>query len=407
MTSQKLPVDDHERAVIDLWRKGHLRSGTIQIYLQWVCRYQVFCKGRKLDEVEQLTREGVRHFAECYVGPRLGKRRSAPSSRGVAYNALHAWSCALRSLGVATPPWKVKRKPPALPPLLEDYRQFRKLHCGVADRTLQRDIDTAGAFLALLRIRKRPTEQIRLKDVDAFVSKTAARLSTSSVADTCSSLRGFLRFLHATGRLPSDLASSVMRPRFRLSQRPPRTLPWDDVRRILRSIDKKRPPGRRDFAIILLLATYGLGAAEVLALCLEDLDWTGSIIRARRPKTKARIELPLLPAVARALTDYLRWERPPAKGRAHLFLRKNMPYEPMSNGAIRHRIRHWATLAGIPAKVLGAHAFRHSHATRQVDAGANIKVVSDILGHRSVSSTSVYVRVALKRLRTVALAVPR
>jgi site-specific recombinase XerD len=79
----------------------------------------------------------------------------------------------------------------------------------------------------------------------------------------------------------------------------------------------------------------------------------------------------------------------------------------MTSAAIRHRIRHWATLAGIRAKVIGAHAFRHSHATRQVDAGANIKVLSDILGHRSVSSTSVYVRVALKRLRGVALPVPR
>jgi site-specific recombinase XerD len=277
----------------------------------------------------------------------------------------------------------------------------------VSDSTLRRDLDTASAFLALLRSRKRPIEQIGLKDVDVFVSKTATRFSTSTVADTCSSLRAFLRFLHVTGRLASDLSCGVMRPRFRFSQRPPRTLPWDDVRRILGSIEKKQSPGRRDFAIILLLATYGLGAAEVLALRLEDIDWTGSAISARRPKTKARVELPLLPAVGRALADYLRRERPPAKGSTHLFLRKNMPYEPITSGAIRHRIRHWATLAGIPAKVLGAHAFRHSHATRQVDSGANIKVVSDILGHRSVSSTSVYVQVALKRLRSVGLAVPR
>ena len=296
---------------------------------------------------------------------------------------------------------------PPLPQLLGEYRQFRKAHCGVSDWTLRRDIDTAGAFLALLRSRKRVIQQTSLKDVDVFVSNTAARFSTSTVADTCSSLRAFLRFLHATGRLASDLAGGVMRPRFCVSQRPPRTLPWDDVRRILRSIEKKRSPGKRDFAIILLLATYGLGAAEVLALRLEDLDWKNSVFRTYRPKTKASIELPLLPAVARALTDYLRRERPPAKGSAPLFLRKNMPYEPITSGAIRHRIRHWARLAGIPAKVLGAHAFRHSHATRQVDAGANIKVVSDILGHRSVSSTSVYVRVALKRLRGVALPVPR
>jgi integrase/recombinase XerD len=400
MSNHKTPVDDHERAVVDLWRKGHLRSGTVQIYLQWVRRFRAFCESRKLDEVKQLTREGVRHFVECYAGPRLGRRTSAPSSSGVAHNAL-------RALGVATPPWRVKREAPPLPPLLGDYREFRKAHCGVSDWTLRRDIDTAGAFLALLRIRKRPIEQIRLKDVDVFVSKTTTRFSTGTVADTCSSLRAFLRFLHASGRLACDLAGGVMRPRFRLSQRPPRTLPWDDVRRILRSIEKNRPPGKRDFAIMLLLATYGLGAAEVLALRLEDIDWRNSAIRAHRPKTKVSIELPLLPAVARALTDYLRRERPPAKGTAHLFLRKNMPYEPITSGAIRHRIRYWAKMAGIPAKVLGAHAFRHSHATRQVDAGANIKIVSDILGHRSVSSTSVYVRVALKRLRSVALAVPR
>jgi integrase len=313
----------------------------------------------------------------------------------------------MRALGVATPPWRVKSEAPPLPPLLGEYRHFRKAHCGVSDWTLRRDIDTARAFLALLRSRRRPIKQARLKDVDVFVSNTAARLSTGTVADTCSSLRAFLRFLHATGRLVSDLAGGVMRPRFCVSQRPPRTLPWNDVRRILRSIEKKQSPGKRDYAIILLLATYGWGAAEVLALRLEDFDWNNSVFRTCRPKTKTSIELPLLPAVARALTDYLRRERPPAKGSAHLFLRKNMPYEPITSGAIRHRIRHWAMLAGIPIKVLGAHAFRHSHATRQVDAGANIKVLRDILGHRSVSSTSVYVRVALKRLRGVGLAVPR
>jgi integrase len=158
---------------------------------------------------------------------------------------------------------------------------------------------------------------------------------------------------------------------------------------------------------VLLLAAYGLGAAEVLAIRLEDLDWHAGVLKIRRPKTKVPIELPLLPAVAKALTAYLQWERPPVRSIQALFLRKNMPYEPITSAAIRYRIRHYARLAGVPAKVIGAHAFRHSHASRQIDSGANVKVVSDILGHRSSSSTSVYVRVALKRLRTVALPVPR
>jgi len=84
-----------------------------------------------------------------------------------------------------------------------------------------------------------------------------------------------------------------------------------------------------------------------------------------------------------------------------------IPYNPLTSGAIRHRIREYARKAGVSAKVIGAHAFRHTHASRQVDAGANLKVLSDILGHRRPSSTSVYVRVALRRLRGVTLPVPK
>ena len=138
-------------------------------------------------------------------------------------------------------------------------------------------------------------------------------------------------------------------------------MPWPEVKRILHAIGRSEPPGKRDFAILLLLATYGLGAAEVLGLRLQDVDWKAGILRARRPKTKGNVELPLLPPVARALTEYLRWERPPAKGTAHLFLRTNMPYLPITSGAIRHRIRHYSSQAGFSAKMIGAHAFRHSH----------------------------------------------
>lgn len=159
--------------------------------------------------------------------------------------------------------------------------------------------------------------------------------------------------------------------------------------------------------MLLLMATYGLGAAEVLGLRIEDLDFKSEVIRARRPKTGVQIELPLLSPVAKALSSYLQAERPSPVCSRQVFLRSNMPYEPLTSAAIRHRIRLYAGKAGVSAPMIGCHAFRHSHASRQVDAGANLKVVSDILGHRSPSSTSVYVRVAIHRLRMVALPVPR
>lgn len=392
--------------MVDYWRRGGLSAGTVHLYLSWIRRFRKYCQQRKLDEVEQCCSSGLKLFVDCYAWPRAKGNpngRSADTPR----SALHAWACALQALGEPVPAWRKELARPALPPLLSDYSAYRNAHNGTAETTLRRDLDTARRFLRHLRARRQLLKQVGLRDIDAFVQETAVRVSTSTLTDICSSLRAFLRFLHTSGRLDSDLANGVMAPRFRPSTRPPRVLPWCDVKRILRAVRRSDPTGRRDLAMLLLLTTYGLGAAEVLALRLEDLDWRTGVLRVRRPKTKVEMELPLLPAVAKALIAYLRWERPPANGIAALFLSRGMPYAPITSGAIRHRIRLYAERAGVCATVLGAHIFRHTHASRQIDAGANLKVVSEILGHRSSSSTSVYVRVALRRLRGLGLPVPR
>jgi integrase/recombinase XerD len=350
--------DDCEPAVLAFWRKGHLSSGTIANYLRWVRRFRIYCNKRKLLETEHLTAAGVRRFASAYTGPRLSGWKSVRQSCDLANKALHAWACALTSLGTSLPPWREKYTP-SLSPLLKEYCHYRRVHNGVSERTLVRDVDTARGFLGQLEGGTKRIARATVKDVDAFVRKLATRVCKRTVADTCSSLRSFLRFMQITGRLPTDLARGVIAPRYRTDERPPRNLPWKEVQKILHSIPRSEAPGKRDYAIVLLLATYGFGAAEVLAIRLQDLDWHAGVLRVRRPKTNTPIELPLLPAVSKALTAYLRWERPPAKSVHSLFLRKNMPYEPITSAAIRYRIRHYARLAGIPAKVIGAHAFRH------------------------------------------------
>lgn len=398
--------DEREREVVRLWRNGHLSRGTTITYLQWVRLYRAYCRQRHIDETAELTLDGAERFTRAYVGPRK-KGPVASRSSEIAWRALRAWSCALRSLRVSVPEWRPKRVSPRLSPLLTAYCQYRRGHRGVAEGTLGRDIEVAKTFLSLLRDRSKPVARATVADIDAFVSALAASISRRSVADRCSSLRSFLRFLHTTGRLIRNLAPCVVAPRVRIAERPPRALPWPDVRRILRVIPRKQPPGKRDFAMLLMAATYGLGAGEVLGLRLEDVDWKSATLHVRRPKTGVAIDLPLLAPVTRALAAYLETERPPHAQARRIFLSRRMPYEPITSGAIRHRIRLYARRAGVTASVIGAHAFRHSHACRQIDAGANVKVVSDILGHRRPSSTSVYVRVALRRLRSVALPVPR
>jgi site-specific recombinase XerD len=154
------------------------------------------------------------------------------------------------------------------------------------------------------------------------------------------------------------------------------------------------------------MATYGLGAAEVVALRLDDVDWAAAVLRVRRPKTGAIIALPLLPAIAKAIAAYLRHGRPRQVTTTRaMFVSSNLPHRAISTSAIRFLVRQHACAAGINVPV-GGHTLRHSHATRQIDAGANPKVVGDILGHRRPATTSLYIRVAWRRLRGVGLPVP-
>lgn len=402
------PRDEREKEVIDVWRSGGLTWGTIAVYLGWVRRWRAHwrTRGRCADDVRRLTLAAVRRFVSTLVGPRLHHRVGA-ASRAAARNSLHAWSSALQKLGVAVPCWRPVRPPKQLPELLQSYVEHRRSHRGVAPRTIRHDVDVASAFLEILRARRRTIATMRIADIDAFVDGLLDRLAAVTVADRCSSLRAFLRFLRATGRLRQDFATAVVGPRVRVAARPPRALPWSDIRRILHAIPRRRRVDVRDHAMLLLLASYGMGAAEVAQLRLDDIDWTARILRVHRSKTGASIELPLMPAIARALAAYLRRARPSLSSAREVFLTIGMPHRPISPAVVRHQVRKHAAAAGVAREFRGAHVFRHSHATRQIDLGARPKIVSDILGHRRPASTSVYVRVAMRRLRALALPVPR
>lgn len=400
-----IPRDAIEREVVRVWHRSRWLPSTCAQYLLMVRRFRRYCRDRRIDDVEHLTRREIEEFARRYVGPRL--RRPAPKRVfAAAHQALFAWAHALRALGRGVPEWQPPAAPAAVSPLLAEYVAYRQAQCGVSPTTLRYELLAANEFLEMLRIRGRRLASIRTSDLDAFVMKLGRRLSRRTLRDVCSRLRAFLRFLHVTGRVDGDLASFVVAPRVRWMEAPRRALPWPDVQRLLRSVRRDSPAGARDYAVLLLMITYGFGAAEVASLRLDGIDWRGAVLRLRRPKTGAAIELPLLPAVARALIAYFRRGRPADCCLPEVFTAVTLPRRPISSAAVRHIVASHARDAGIRDHV-GAHALRHAHATRQVDAGVPLKIVGDILGHHNPTSTSVYTRVAARRLRAVALPVPR
>jgi len=246
-----------------------------------------------------------------------------------------------------------------------------------------------------------------LKDIDELLIECSHRYARSTVADIASSIRSFTRFLLATGRISVELAESVISPVQPRHERPRRALHWDDVRRLLRSVDTSTARGLRDHALLLMMSIYGFGAGEVIRLQLQDIDWSAATLTVVRPKTAVAFTLPLLPAVAKVLARYLRKGRPPNTPTRHLFVRMKMPFGPLSaSSAIRHILIKHAKVAGLDAPYLGSHVLRHSNAARQVDLGTRPRVLSDLLGHRDPESISAYVRIATQSLRDVSLPVP-
>ena len=392
---------DREARVVEVWRVNGRLESTIRVYLSWVRRFEQVYLGSG-----QLTCATVEAFAAEYACQRGIVTVDAIRCARVA---LHAWSRGLQRCGESIPEWSSPPVTTELRPVLAEFREFRIRHAGVAPSTVAGDLRSLSEFLDIVVPDQDGSGRLELtlQQIDEYVTAASDRWSRKTIARFCASLRPFLRFLHHRGYVAHDLAPLVAAPVVRLGERPPRALPWSDVQRLLRTIDVSQRTGRRDYALLLMMASYGMGAAEALHLRLEDFDWRACSIKVFRPKTHVEYLLPLLPAVAQALLAYLRDGRPGKTTTRHVFVAAVEPHSPMSSSAVRYAIRKYAAAAGLTTALLGGHALRHSHARRQIELGAPIKTVGDILGHRDPSSTSAYVRVATTRLRSLALPVPQ
>ncbi|WP_437759659.1 tyrosine-type recombinase/integrase [Sorangium sp. So ce1389] len=193
----------------------------------------------------------------------------------------------------------------------------------------------------------------------AFVVESASYLCATSVRDRCGVLRVFLRYLHRERLIAKDLSGCVEMSRtYRLSG-VPRSISWDDVRRMLDAVDRRTPAGRRDYAILILLVTYGLRGREVAALTLDDIDWKRERLRVPERKAGHSTGYPLSSTVGTALLDYLQHGRPKTTER-RLFLRVLAPQGPLTQSAISGRVAYYLHRAGIHVPRAGSHTLRHT-----------------------------------------------
>lgn len=288
--------------------------------------------------------------------------------------------------------------------LLADFEAYLVKQRGLSQRTIYHVLRFADRFLdhrfgtGMIDLTR-----LRAADTTSFVQHVLAGRRPYRDKTVTTHLRTFCQYLFARGATATNLAPSIPKTAQRWGARLPRHLSPDGVEAVLASVRGNPRHGRRDYAMLLLMARLGLRAFEVIAIQLDDMDWRAGELLVRG-KGKLHDRLPISAEVGEALSRYLREERGPTTCRA-MFVTQRAPHRPFKGGQIVNAILKDALAATGQKPVtpyVGSHLLRHSLATRLVNAGASLDEVGDVLRHRSRSSTMVYARLDLDGLRSIA-----
>jgi integrase/recombinase XerD len=254
----------------------------------------------------------------------------------------------------------------------------------------------------LCRVRRPLLPDLSPAAVTAFITESGTTIDKRSVQSLCSILKVFFRYLYRMGLMTRDLGKAVESPRRYSLSNVPRSITWSEVERMLQKVDRRSPVGKRDYAILLLLVTYGLRAREIGALTLDDIDWKRDHLHIRGRKAGHSTAYPLAPPVGEALLDYLKQGRPATTERA-VFFQAYAPYSPLSRVAVSMRAKWYLQKAGINVPHPGSHTLRHTCVQRLVDSGFSLKTIGDFVGHGTPDATKIYAKVNVQALREVAL----
>ena len=242
-------------------------------------------------------------------------------------------------------------------------------------------------------------------DVVRFVQNKAPDMSPKRAKCMASALRSFLRYACHLGETGPELVAAVPVVASWSMTQIPRGISPDQVRKLLASIDRSSATGRRDHAILLLLARLGLRAREIRRLELDDIDWVNGTLRLRTKGGRCNT-FPLSEEIGEAIADYLRHGRPSCPDR-RVFLRAHAPIEGFRGShGISCIVRRAIKRAGVDAPTFGAHQFRHGLATEMLNGGASLGEIGDVLGHAHPDTTRIYAKVDLEALRPLALPWP-
>jgi len=272
--------------------------------------------------------------------------------------------------------------------LLDEFAGFLRTERGHAEATIRWYRYVAELFLASHVSERGGLAALSAAEVNGFVLAQAGRRSAGSLNNVVTAMRALLRFFYLRGHTATPLAAAAPRTVGWRDRGPSRGLDPEHVARLLASCDRRTRTGRRDFAILTVLARLGLRAGEVTALRLEDVNWRAGEITVHGKGNRCD-RLPLPVDVGQAIADYCRRGRPHGGCRA-LFLHGCAPYAALTPSAVGKVVGRACDRAELPR--VGAHRLRHSAAAALRRAGAPLFEIGQVLRHAHAVTTAGYVR---------------
>ena len=333
-------------------------------------------------------------------GDHLTRCRCGRYSRAHPVHILTGARLFLRHLqGVDEPAIRATEQVELEPALLKSFREWMCEYRGTSERTLY---NYAIPIRELLRRLDEDPSKLDARCLRSFVLSQSRSTGWAAAKRCTTALRMFLRFLVAEGRCRAGLLGAIpVLAHWRLTSLP-RYLPPQDVERLIGSCDLSSPMGKRDRAILLLLARLGLRAGDIVQLRLQDIDWKGAWIHVSG-KSRRQTRLPLTQEVGEAIVAYVQEGRPRAHTDA-LFLRSRAPFRALaSHAAVSVLVASAIRRAGVKRPGRGsAHLLRHSLASSMLRQGASLQDISALLRHRCIETTQIYAKVDVTALRQIA-----
>jgi site-specific recombinase XerD len=391
--------DAIERYVVWLGERGYA-ARNVFVRVPILVRFGEFAQGAGAKSWEELPAH-VESFVETWLR-RQGREYSELQRQAAARGIRNPIQQLLR---VVLPHDGDNKSglPDPFADVVPGFFDFLRRERGLRETTLIQYRHYLGRLQDYLHRVGRPLlPDLSLPTVSAFITESGKTIDKRSVQSLCSILKVFFRYLYRMGLMTRDLGKAIESPRRYSFANLPRSISWSQVEQMLQKVDRRSVVGKRDYAILLLLVTYGLRAREVGALTLDDIDWQRDRLSIRGRKAGHSTAYPLAPTVGEALLDYLKHGRPETSKRA-IFFGAYAPYNPLSRVAVSMRAKWYLRKAGIKVSRPGSHTLRHTCVQRLVDSGFSLKTIGDFVGHRTPDATKIYAKVNIEALREVAL----